>query len=330
MLKFKKSFSCLLAAAMLVSGFAAVSAEEDVQHEITRARVNTWREIGCQWGDDFATPDGSILFNGVTTNWWHGRFDTENNGLTGGGAVRGGTETCDPYSPWLNLREGQEEPDAVSLADIDLGVVQTIGRIEIVKRNWNYVHISDMAIYIHAGTDDVWPNGDLIGDRLGQSGVPQEDIDADFVWDGWEATEPSEILGLFTTNVNAQTVTVVFEEPIEARYIRIHGTFSDNRGGTHPPLTYAQVAQIRVFENPPLPPPPTPEPTPQPTPAPTPVPTPTPAPTPSPDATDVTNDYDDYADEEDSDNNLVIIIIVAATVVVIGGIIVLVIAKKKK
>jgi len=219
-----------------------------VQTEITRARVNTWRAANCQWGDGFNYADGSSLFNGIVAgnnNMWHGRFPGHEvaGPIGGSGAFRtvSAAENYDPTAPALNC----EENPALPFADIDFGSVQTIGRLELVKRPWNYVHISAVDIFVHGETGAVWPNGDEIGDRLGEAGVPQDDIDADFVMDGWELAS-ANVTGLLEANTMNQTVIVVFDPPIQARYVRIAATFSDSRDA-QPDLTYPQLSQVNAY-----------------------------------------------------------------------------------
>jgi len=326
MSKFKRIFFVALVLALFASVFVMLQADEtdNTQHAITRARVNTWRQAGCQFGDGFEFVNGYTVFNGIVagnSSMWHGRFDHDGSGS---GAVRVPLED-DPYAPVLN-------DGAPALLDIDLGEVQEIGRIELIKRPWNLVHISDVVVFIHANADDAWPNGDLIGNRFGEIDVPHEDIASDFAMDGWVEVEIYHIEGLINFNRVDQTVVVNFDPPIEARYVRVQATFGDNRF-EQPPITYPQLSEIQVFATANPVPEPEPEPTPTPTPAPTPVPTPTPAPTPSPEPTDPPETADTVDTDDDDDDNgfpMIVIVGIIAAGAVLLIIIIVAITKKKK
>ena len=183
-------------------------------HDIYRVRVNTWSTADGTF--DFFTPTALFDNNGATG--WHGNWGTGS---------------------------GEISPEEAIL-DIDLGATQDITRIELDKRNMSNERatINAVSLYVFEGDADTWPNSEVTFPMQFREGIAQEDIDADFVMDGWVAVATTasveEALGATTD----RTMVITLDAPVEARYIRLVIETIDAATGD---ADMPQIAEARVF-----------------------------------------------------------------------------------
>ena len=187
---------------------------------ITRFRTNSWMFSG----GDILRPDA--IMDGNRGTFWHSRWGAGGSGELGRGP---------------------------RLIDLDLGEMRSITGLELNKRenNQNAHIITNVRAWIYVGDDDTWPNGQLVADYFGPAA--QADIDADFVMTGWVELTDLEWQGLQREPTLSQLVTVEFDTPIEARYIRLEVTNIVQPANDY---FYVAVSEIRVngFGTPPPPP----------------------------------------------------------------------------
>jgi hypothetical protein len=177
---------------------------EYTPHTPTRSRVNTW-----QASNDNQRFASENLFDNNFQTIWHSRWGV------GSGTTSHG--------------EG--------LADIDLGAVRVVTRIEL-DRGGPGENIGRVRLFTHPEQGNVWPNGSRIPAHF-PANVPQSDIDADFSMNGWTLINTPTITGLNTRN----TVVIILPTPITTRYLRFGVTNLRTNGTADSTI----VSEIRVI-----------------------------------------------------------------------------------
>jgi hypothetical protein len=206
----KKILSKILTLSLVLTAFS-MDAQVDAKNggdrpvKISRVRVNTW-DVG---GDRYFE---NCLFDDNLSTFWHAKWSSSGSGHGAGEA----------------------------LADVDLGSEKIISEIRIHKRNSGGSHIRQVHVLTHPEIGNVFPNGETMSSYTAAN-VPQSQIDADFATTGWISVDP-EITGLATSNTANQTVTILFNKPINVRYLRL--AITCNNGSN---VTYAQIAEFQMF-----------------------------------------------------------------------------------
>jgi len=178
---------------------------------IRRVRVNTWSMAGGRFDRFIPTS----LFDNDGETGWHGNW---------------------------GYGSGRIAPE-YALLDLDMGERVLVETIELDKRDMGHrATIHWVRVFVHPGTDENWPNGQITYARQFDANVGQASIDADFVMTGWiEINVSADLFG--GRGTTARTWVVYAEELLYARYIRLQ-VYTVYAYDGRPDMP--QIAEVRV------------------------------------------------------------------------------------